>query len=557
MNVLQIAKLLPAINIVKSKTNDDYLHKLDESTTNAQITTLSLITLILTTAFVIALITLLGAKNTTTITLSLFIGLLAAYYTYTTPKREYTSKLRRIETELSITLRAIAVELTCGAKFETAIENTAKLHSGAASLELRKVSKAIENGKSTPSALRDFAQKWNAPNIQRATSQLIFTYEHGSNAATSLKKLSDELILIQKVESKKYASKLAMGGLIFTAVSAIIPALFSAYTIVGSTFLEVSITPLQVYAIFLLAFPTINTVILLYLNKSAPSTLSENTTSENTTIKIQPKTIAITALLLLVTLQFAPQTAIKLPLLLIALIAPTAILQFYADYQKSKESLQMEREIPLAMFQISSYPPRTPFEKILKEVASSLPAQSALATELKIASNKIQIGTSVPKALREVNHRNSAIVKRATSLLIQTYTTGHDTSNAFSEIAQDTFELQAIDEEVKANASIQKYTILLSSAIFVPVILSMLTAVTTSLHIDTSVLESQTTPVQRLEILKATIISIQIYLVILAGLASTYVAMQDKNLTKALLYASIAAPISLLIFALIAKTNGF
>ena len=66
----------------------------------------------------------------------------------------------------------------------------------------------------------------------------------------------------------------------------------------------------------------------------------------------------------------------------------------------------MEREIPLAMFQISSYPPRTSFEKILREVANSLPKNSALANELKTASNKIQIGNSVPKALREINHRN-------------------------------------------------------------------------------------------------------------------------------------------------------
>ncbi len=555
MNVLEIAKLLPNVKLVQSKQNDDYLHKLDSHTTNNQITLLSIISAILTFAFILAVITLLDTKNTTTITAAIFAALLTSYYTYTTPKRQYTNNLKKIETELSTTLRAIAVELTCGAKFETAIENTAKLHTGAASIELRKVNKAIENGKSTPAALRDFAQKWNSPNIQRATSQLIFTYEHGSNAANSLKKLSDELILIQKVESKKHASKLAMGGLIFTAISAILPALFSAYAIVGSTFLEITITPLQIYAIFLLAFPIINTIILLYLNNTTPATLTENTTKENN-FKIQPKTIAITAVLLIATLQLAPQTPVKTPLLLIALIAPTAILQFYEDYKKSKESLQMEREIPLAMFQISSYPPRTAFEKILREVANSLPKNSALANELKTASNKIQIGNSVPKALREINHRDSSIVKRAISLLTQTYTTGHDTSTAFSEIAQDTFELQSIDEEVKANATIQKYTVLLSSAIFVPLILSMLTSITTSLHLDTTALETQTTPLQRAEILKSTIISIQIYLVILAGLASTYVAMQEKHLKKALIYASIAAPIALLIFTYIAQTNG-
>lgn len=555
MNVLEITKLLPDIKLVQSKQNDDYLNKLDSHTTNNQITLLAIISTILTFAFILAVTILLDLKNTTTIMAAIFAALLIAYYVYTTPKREYTNNLKKIETELSTTLRAIAVELTCGAKFETAIENTAKLHTGPASNELRKVVKAIENGKSTPAALRDFAQKWNSPNIQRATSQLIFTYEHGSNAANSLKKLSDELILIQKVESKKHASKLAMGGLIFTAISAILPALFSAYAIVGSTFLEITITPLQIYAIFLLAFPIINTIILLYLNNTTPATLTENTTKENN-FKIQPKTIAITAILLIATLQLLPQTPIKTPLLLIALIAPTAILQFYEDYKKSKESLQMEREIPLAMFQISSYPPRTSFEKILREVANSLPKNSALANELKTASNKIQIGNSVPKALREINHRNSSIVKRAISLLTQTYTTGHDTSQAFSEIAQDTFELQSIDEEVKANATIQKYTVLLSSAIFVPLILSMLTSITTSLHLDTTALESQTTPLQRAEILKSTIISIQIYLVILAGLASTYVAMQEKHLRKALIYASIAAPIALLIFTYIAQTNG-
>ena len=55
--------------------------------------------------------------------------------------------------------------------------------------------------------------------------------------------------------------------------STIIPAMFQAFVIVGSFFIEMNMTKEQIFAIIVLVFPAINAIILVWINEISPAVL--------------------------------------------------------------------------------------------------------------------------------------------------------------------------------------------------------------------------------------------------------------------------------------------
>jgi len=62
-------------------------------------------------------------------------------------------------------------------------------------------------------------------------------------------------------------------SLMFIAVSAIIPALFQAFIIIGSSFMKLGIDSTQLLLINLAGFPLIDLGILLYIKSQTPAFL--------------------------------------------------------------------------------------------------------------------------------------------------------------------------------------------------------------------------------------------------------------------------------------------
>jgi hypothetical protein len=57
---------------------------------------------------------------------------------------------------------------------------------------------------------------------------------------------------------------------LFIAVSAIVPALFQSFVIVGSMVLELDFTPLQVLLVTAVFFPLVDIAVLLYIRGKTP-----------------------------------------------------------------------------------------------------------------------------------------------------------------------------------------------------------------------------------------------------------------------------------------------
>src|SRR3989344_7770363 len=182
-----------------------------------------------------------------------------------------TRKAAEMERDLPLLLRSIAVDLHFKTPFETALENVSHGY-GALSEEFKKISSDVRLGLSVPEALRRFAQRSSSIGVKRAVAQLVFSYEHGF-ASEGLRKLADELIQQQRIKSREFAAKQAFFGLLFIAASTIVPALFSAYVMVGSAFLDFTFFATDIVVFFAFVFPLADVAILLYLSEAKPKVL--------------------------------------------------------------------------------------------------------------------------------------------------------------------------------------------------------------------------------------------------------------------------------------------
>jgi len=225
---------------------------------------------------------------------------------------------------------------------------------------------------------------------------------------------------------------------------------------------------------------------------------------------------------------------------------PPVMIFFYFDYVESKRIREIEENLPAALFQIASFPRRTSMEKIMREIAKS--DYGALSEEFAKATRQVDAGSPVPKALESIaSENNSMLLRRACSLLSESYQTGADMSTAFKEVAEDIFEMQAIQKQTAAALSLQKYTLLAGGCVLVPLILALLLNIVSSLQFDLAGISS-VTPEQRQALLDAAVLGSQAYLVIFAAIASVFVATQESNKKKAVLYFTLLFPLALAVF---------
>ena len=191
-------------------------------------------------------------------------------------RRPFSTKRARaalVERDLAIALRTMSVELSIGIPFERALKAVAKSGHGELGRELKRVASDVESGgASAADALKAFGNRIDSMLAKRAAMQLAFTYEQG-RGSEGLRKLADELAALQKNQAREYSAKMAFFGLVFVAVSCIAPALFSAYVIVGSSFMELLFSPAQIAAAFTIGFPAADLAILYYLRKKTPVVL--------------------------------------------------------------------------------------------------------------------------------------------------------------------------------------------------------------------------------------------------------------------------------------------
>ena len=186
------------------------------------------------------------------------------------PAYEKQKRAERIEAEFAIALREMVAEIEMGIPFEKSFSAIARGSYGELSREFRRANAEIESyGVSVSEALRAVAERVDSVLVKRICMQLIFSYERGLKG-DGLRELADRLVSLQKTKSREFSAKFSFLGILFMSVSCIVPAIFAAYVIIGSSFLSFSFSSQDILTAYALVFPMGDLTILLYLRETAP-----------------------------------------------------------------------------------------------------------------------------------------------------------------------------------------------------------------------------------------------------------------------------------------------
>ncbi len=238
---------------------------------------------------------------------------------------------------------------------------------------------------------------------------------------------------------------------------------------------------------------------------------------------------------------------------------PPALFCFFLDYLHARKRVELERELPGALFQIASFPRGAPVEKMIAVIAES--DSGELSREFGKIKRRVDAGESVPAALQKtIGSAGSPLLSRALVLLNEGYASGADLAGPMRLLAEDSFQLQAIASESAAAMAMQKYTLLAGACFIVPAVLAMLLSMVATLSIDFAQAGGLGDSLAlgrpaSVELVGAFEFSMQAYLAILAALSSVFVAFSESAPRKAVLYFSLLLPASLLVFNLVRAAN--
>ncbi len=456
---------------------------------------------------------------------------------------------RLLESELPYVLRELAVYIDIGLPFEGCI---AKLAGGkyALSREFASARRDISSGAPVQAAFARLSFATRSLPLKRSLLLLSTVYETGKGTEP-LRRLADEVSAAQISEMRGSSGKFSLLAIAFIAVSALIPSFFMVFAAVSPLVQGEPVHGWQVWLAFLLVFPALDAAALgaMFLllppvkGSGGPGALDEYLAGKGISMGGRRLAIALAAAsLLLAGISLAAGSAL-LAFLSIC-IGPAAY--SLAAYFSEAEMKRAEMLLPDALYTAASTHRLLSAEKMLALLSKGgfgrVSDAFALALARQRAGDSFQ--SSMASAAR---HCPTPLAGRAFALMVVAYETGADMYSALRECAEDTASFFALLRERAALLSIQRYTVLASSALLVPFIMGTVVFLAPTL---TGASIAGTGAPSDAALLATLALASQTYLVANAALSSLLLALSESNPARAALYFAACAPIALVSFSI-------
>ena len=174
--------------------------------------------------------------------------------------------VKRIDQDLPYFLNNLANNLEKGISLKSALEIESKIfeNKDLGLLLKQGLDKINKKGYSLEKAFS--ALSIETENLSRSLYQITDTVTSGgTNKSDNLRTLSKTIIDKQKSDSKRYSTKLNFISLIFIVISAVVPAIFLMFFLIGASFLELSISKTTIIFVTVVLFPVIDLFLLLFM----------------------------------------------------------------------------------------------------------------------------------------------------------------------------------------------------------------------------------------------------------------------------------------------------
>jgi len=432
--------------------------------------------------------------------------------------------MKRIESELPISLRMLGMLINSGLDFNRALEVLSE-EEGEFPKEIKEILNKNNEGIPIKSSLASFARKYNSNKIKRAIAQLLSAYEHGSKG-NEIIRIGDELLSIQMHEMKEYSSRAALFGLLFIVCAVIVPTFFIVISIMGKQAFGFNISKENFILGFLVLIPLVNILILLFSRITSPPNLME----KKQTIDPIPLLFGLVLAGLLLLNIF--QLWMLLPILVLFGIYG------YLEYKKEKQTEEIEEELPDAMMALASIPKGSGIEQLFRNISRG--NFGILSKEFEKSVKQFEAKVKTSRVISDLGERvDSLIFKRTVRIMNCILESGSYT--VFNEVAEDLLKLFEIRRERKSLMSMQKYT-LVAGAFIIPVILSL------SLKLGgtmSQILEKEGSGSSILTIAGSTI---PIYLVIYSTIAGYYISDIEGRRSRGILYSFLMLAVSMILY---------
>jgi hypothetical protein len=454
-----------------------------------------------------------------------------------------------VESELPYLLRELAIHIDIGVPYELCIE---KLARGKYELarEFASARSEMASGASVQAAFARLSSSTGSLPLKRSLQLVSTMYETGKGTEP-LRRLADELAAAQVSGMREQAGKFSLLAIAFIAVSALVPSFFSVFAAVSPLALPEPVQQWQVWLAFLLVFPALDAAALgaMFLllppvkNEKAPGMLEEYLASRGMRIDGRRFAIALAALsLALAALCLAAGNAM---FAFLSICTGPAIYSL-AAYFSEAELKRAEELLPDALYTAASTHRLLSAEKMLALLARGGFGRVSDAFALALARQ--EAGDSFQSSMQAAaRHCPAPLASRAFALIVVAYETGADMYAALRECAADTVSFFALLRERAALLSIQRYTVLASSALLVPIILGTVVFLAPSLS-GASVAGGTERPDASLLVTLA--LACQAYLVLNAALSALLLSLTESNPARSAIYFAICAPLALIIFSI-------